>query len=91
MSPGMHVHLRSSTGTIAVLSSESDPDFSFVPQDGTFGADRALPGYYALGDIAMRIRYPGDIFVQHSHYHLLNIRLCMAAIKIFTIMHSSQM
>lgn len=59
MSPGMHVQIRNSTGTIAVLSSDVDPCFSFVPQDGTFGSDRGSPGYYALGDISMRIRYSG--------------------------------
>lgn len=54
--PGMHVHLRNSTGTIAALAAGSDPSFSYVPFDGSFGANRSLPGYYALGDLAMRIR-----------------------------------
>ena len=54
--PGMHVHLRKSTGTIAALAAGSDPSFSYVPLDGSFGANRSLPGYYALGDLALRIR-----------------------------------
>lgn len=57
VSPGMHVHLRHATGTVAVLSADADLNFSYVPLDGNFGADRGLPGYYALGDISMRIRY----------------------------------
>ena len=35
-------------------------DFSYVPNDGDFGANRSLPGFFALGDVSIRIR-PADV------------------------------
>ena len=54
--PNMHITFRGSTGTISGLWTDTVPSFSCVPRDGAFGANRSLPGYFALGDIAMRLR-----------------------------------
>ena len=31
-------------------------DFSYVPRDGDFGVNRSCPGYFALGDLSLRVR-----------------------------------
>ena len=60
--PDMHITFRSSTGTISGLWTDTDTSFSYVPKDGAIGANRSLPGYLALGDIAMRLRStPGPL------------------------------
>ena len=54
--PDLELALRPTTKTVARLSPLVQPNFSFVPLDGQFGANRTLPGVYALGDISMRLR-----------------------------------
>ncbi len=54
--PGLRVSLRRSTGTIARLSPSNASEFSYVPLDCEFGANRTLPGFSALGDVALRLR-----------------------------------
>lgn len=34
----------------------AEDSFSFVPADGEFGANRTLPGYFALGDLTIHAR-----------------------------------
>ena len=72
--PNMHVTLRSSTGTISGLWTDIDTSFCYVPRDGAFGANRSLPGYLALGDIAMRVRSTQGPLNWH---HELQSRICI--------------
>lgn len=55
--PHLNVTFREATGTIARLNLLGPScNFSYVPLDGDFGANRTLPGFSALGDVAMRLR-----------------------------------
>ena len=72
--PDMHITFRGSTGTISGLWTDTDTSFSYVPRDGTFGANRSLPGYLALGDIAMRLRStPGPLKLHKEPYRGRNV------------------